>query len=96
MKLFSAVGCSFLLNLVLAIPFALAHQTSPRPDGGVNIKCDSGRTAVAILQGTILMIEVTEPDSSKWNKSEEPSGGSSDPGVVIGNGSNLANNICSS
>lgn len=96
MKLFIALGCSFLLNLVLAIPFACAHQATPRPDGGVQIKCDSGRTAVAILQGSILMIEVTEPDGKKWGKAEAPSGGSSDPKVVIGNGSNLADKICSS
>lgn len=77
------------------IPSLVFSQVaSPRKDGGVDITCPSGRTAVVKLEGTMLNISITETNGTVWGMMEEPSGGSSDPKIVIGDGSNLSKRVC--
>lgn len=66
-----------------------------RGNGVVDVVCKSGRKAVATLRGTVISVDLTEPDGSKSGMSIMPSGGSADPAVAIGDGKSLAEEICS-
>jgi len=95
MEVLSKLSVAFMLGAVVLSPSVFGNQVFPRSDGGADIKCDSGRTAVVRLDGTILHINIREPNGTERGLIEAPSGGSSDPQVRIGNGSNLAKRICS-
>jgi hypothetical protein len=87
----------FALTLALSVhffpSFVQAHSVTPVP-GGIKIVCDNGRVAIAKLQGSIIMVEITELDGRKSGMSLMPSGGSTDPAVAIGNGRSIAREVC--
>lgn len=96
----------YFLITAHSIFFFLAHTSQAQEAGNVasvtnlgggriDVVCTSGRKASAALQGTIIMVDITEPDGSKSGMSLNPSGGSTDPNVAVGDGRSLAKEICS-
>lgn len=84
-----------LVMLILGAGPVLAHDVQVDGVGGIIIGCTNGTRAVGHLQGTSVMFEITYADGSQSGMSTEPSGGSPDPAVAIGDGTSLASQVCS-
>lgn len=86
-------------SLLLLVSAALsstsfAQSATPRPGGGLNVTCPSGRSASVVQQGTSVMVNIREPNGQTWGTSEEPSSGSSDPQNKIGDPKSWAERVC--
>lgn len=84
---------SFLL-LAASSSTCFGQSATPRPGGGLNVACPSGRSASVVQQGTSIMINIKEPNGQTWGTSEQPSSGASDPQNKIGDPKSWAERVC--
>lgn len=78
----------------LCAPPLQAQTATPRPGGGLNVSCPSGRTASVIPRGTEVLITVREKDGREWGTADMPSSGAPDPQNKVGNPARVAEAIC--
>lgn len=83
------------LFLIASTALTWAQSASPRPDGGLNVTCPSGRTASVVPRGTEVMINIREPNGQTWGTADLPSSGSSDPRNKVGDPASMAQRVCS-
>jgi hypothetical protein len=93
-RFFVCFSMMALSSFMMSAIETTAQTITPIARGQVAISCPSGRTAVASMKGTIIMVTVREPNGKTFNTAIMPSGGSSDPEVAMGKGSGLANEVC--